>query len=1121
MAQRDLQPSLFDGLAEVDPQQLWGEFARRPSSKTASSKAKGSSQKKAKSADTKAQKSKEQGVQKKSAAAESSGQKTPGQRAPKSSSSSRSVKTTAPVTLTADQLATHPLLTVRDLAHYAHGAASLEELSARVAHRSSAEFAQVSARLRDSLGSHARTMAPEDFYELVDAALAAVPAETAPTHTAPVESEPTGTGSSEVKPVEEPTPQKAPRKKVAQKSESRTAEPSKRESTKASQKKTAQKPASEKKLSEPKARSSVTKEPSTPKKSAAPKEPQPSRTPKELSPAKAAQQAQREAKAQAVQRYNAEERLENEPLKTYLPAPTAQAIKTHLKLERVGELLDYYPRKYLPRGELTSFSSLEEDQEVTLLARVVSVTTRQMASRRGRITEVIISDSLQDDYGHAETGSNLTRVQPNNPRISGLATASLSGYSDRFGQDTTDFYAPAQAGLFGVPVHTVGSRMKLSFFNAWTAARDLHAGESAMFSGKVGTYRGELTLTNPHYAVIAPDASAEDLEKAKSRANAPIPVYKATEKFTTDRIAAAIATLIDRAPLAQLEDALPYTLRRLRKVPSLEWTVRALHTPDSEDTWRAAQTQMRYREAFILQAALARLQALRAAQATVARPAIIGGFADALLAALPYELTEGQQKVGAEIAEDLASDSPMNRLLQGDVGSGKTVVALRAMLQVVDNRAQAALLAPTEVLAEQHFRSMAELLDGWVDTGEESATEPGVNESTQPAVRLRLLTASMPARVKKRVIAELAAGEVDIIIGTHALLSDGIRFHDLGMVVVDEQHRFGVEQRDGLRGPKGELPHRLVMTATPIPRTVAMTVFGDLDVSVLDQLPAGRQKITTHVVPLAEKPAWASRLWQRAREEIDAGHQVYVVVPKIGDDEDSWEEGSQLFGSAGTALDSAGRSGTTASDGRTQLTSVAGMYRYVQQQPALAGCRIAYLHGRMDPDEKSRVMTDFAAGSIDLLVCTTVIEVGVNVPNATLMMIMDADRFGISGLHQLRGRVGRGQHAGTCLLITRQGAEGASRERLEAVASTTDGFELSRIDLEQRREGDILGAAQSGTKSNLRFLRALADATIIERAREDARSVVASDPTLAKHPNLARTIDRALDADREAFLGRG
>ena len=511
-----------------------------------------------------------------------------------------------------------------------------------------------------------------------------------------------------------------------------------------------------------------------------------------------------------------------------------------------------------------------------------------------------------------------------------------------------------------------------------------------------------------------------------------------------------------------------------------------------------------------------------------------GGLADQLLEVLPYELTEGQQKVGAEIAADLSSESPMNRLLQGDVGSGKTVVALRAMLQVADAGGQSAMLAPTEVLAEQHLRSVLDILgdmaapedsdadDSADGSAEVSAAGTPAGSEESGRVRVRLLTASMGTRAKRKVLQELADGTAQIVIGTHALLSDEVSFHDLGLVVVDEQHRFGVEQRDGLRGTDGALPHRLVMTATPIPRTVAMTVFGDLDVSVLDTLPAGRQKISTHVVPLAEKPAWASRLWQRAREEIDAGHQVYVVVPKIGDDGDGLEEGAAFFGaSVPTVAGTPGLGGRASSDGKVQLTSVASMHAYLSAEDSLVGVRIGTLHGRMDPAEKTAVMTAFERGEIDLLISTTVIEVGVNVPNATLMIIMDADRFGISGLHQLRGRVGRGGYAGTCLLVTRQEEGGVSRERLDAVASTTDGFELSRIDLAQRREGDILGAAQSGSKSTLRFLRALADADIIERAREDARSVVEKDPTLAKHPSLARTIDRALDADREAFLGRG
>uniref|UniRef100_UPI0009BA1BA8 ATP-dependent DNA helicase RecG n=1 Tax=Rothia mucilaginosa TaxID=43675 RepID=UPI0009BA1BA8 len=920
-----------------------------------------------------------------------------------------------------------------------------------------------------------------------------------------------------------------------------------------------------------------------------------------------------EAKSRALARYASEDRIENAPLKKYLPAPSAKAISTHLDLHTVGEMLEYFPRKYLPRGELSSFAELVEGQDVTIIARVVHVSTRTMAARRGKITEVTITDRLSDatgqdapagfgagGFGAASFGAggpvsvvpgranrpgassvsgasgasgvsgapaqNWQATGMHNPRINALANsrqnpaaqipraqnpaqgrgaqpASYSGYADSYGQDSfaQDSFAQdsfAQGGLFGVPAPSmtnpgalIGSQMKLSFFNAWTAAREIHEGETMMFSGRVDIYRGEYTLTNPHYALLSKDASGADVTDA---ATAPVPVYRAPVKLPTDRISGYMVQLLEKVPLKELEDPVPYTIRRARKVPSLEWTYRALHTPDSEDTWRAAQAQMRYREAFVLQSALARLHSARAAHLTQPRPAVEGGLADQLLQVLPYELTEGQQKVGAEIAADLSSESPMNRLLQGDVGSGKTVVALRAMLQVADAGGQSAMLAPTEVLAEQHLRSVLDILGDMAapedsdDSAAGSAEETPSRSGDEPRrVRVRLLTASMGTRAKRKVLQELADGTAQIVIGTHALLSDEVSFHDLGLVVVDEQHRFGVEQRDGLRGTDGVLPHRLVMTATPIPRTVAMTVFGDLDVSVLDTLPAGRQKISTHVVPLAEKPAWASRLWRRAREEIDAGHQVYVVVPKIGEDGDSLEEGAAFFGAS--SLNGAGNSaqgyfgqgGSASSDGKVQLTSVASMYSYLSAEDALVGVRIGTLHGRMDPAEKTAVMTAFERGEIDLLISTTVIEVGVNVPNATLMIIMDADRFGISGLHQLRGRVGRGGYAGTCLLVTRQEEGGVSRERLDAVASTTDGFELSRIDLAQRREGDILGAAQSGSKSTLRFLRALADADIIERAREDARSVVEKDPTLAKHPSLARTIDRALDADREAFLGRG
>ena len=1147
-----------------------------------------------------------------------------------SATRARQRKKDAPL-LSDEQLRTTAELTVRDLAAYARGKASRAELSERAAQRASAPYRKALKTLKHSLGPAAHTMTDDALYELVDIALAARQA-TQPDLKQPEvhqPGEPARKAPARKKPAQKKLAQKelTQNEPIPQESETAARDISARPQkvTKASEK-GEQKPAPKKSAPEAEAEKPAPKKAVAKKtapaekapaskasvsKTAAPKTPaKPKTAPKKTAPAKkttaakvAAEKpasAAAEAKSRALARYASEDRIENAPLKKYLPAPSAKAIATHLDLHTVGEMLEYFPRKYLPRGELSSFAELVEGQDVTIIARVVHVSTRTMAARRGKITEVTITDRLSDatgqdapaGFGAAGFGaggpvsvvpgranrpgaSSVSRVSGvpaqswqatgmHNPRINALANstqnpaaqnpaqgrgaqpASYSGYADSYGQDSfaQDSFAQdsfAQGGLFGVPAPSmtnpgagvlIGSQMKLSFFNAWTAAREIREGETMMFSGRVGIYRGEYTLTNPHYALLSKDASGADVTDA---ATAPVPVYRAPVKLPTDRISGYMAQLLEKVPLKELEDPVPYTIRRTRKVPSLEWTYRALHTPDSEDTWRAAQAQMRYREAFVLQSALARLHSVRAAHLTQPRPAVEGGLADQLLEVLPYELTEGQQKVGAEIAADLSSESPMNRLLQGDVGSGKTVVALRAMLQVADAGGQSAMLAPTEVLAEQHLRSVLDILgdmaapegsdadgpadaDGSIDGGEESGR-----------VRARLLTASMGTRAKRKVLQELADGTAQIVIGTHALLSDEVSFHDLGLVVVDEQHRFGVEQRDGLRGTNGALPHRLVMTATPIPRTVAMTVFGDLDVSVLDTLPAGRQKISTHVVPLAEKPAWASRLWRRAREEIDAGHQVYVVVPKIGEDGDSLEEGAAFFGASSLNGAGAGNSaqgyfgqgGSASSDGKVQLTSVASMYSYLSAEDALVGVRIGTLHGRMDPAEKTAAMTAFERGEIDLLISTTVIEVGVNVPNATLMIIMDADRFGISGLHQLRGRVGRGGYAGTCLLVTRQEEGGVSRERLDAVASTTDGFELSRIDLAQRREGDILGAAQSGSKSTLRFLRALADADIIERAREDARSVVEKDPTLTKHPSLARTIDRALDADREAFLGRG
>jgi len=985
----------------------------------------------------------------------------------------------ATLLLSDEQLRTTAELTVRDLAAYARGEVSRAELSERAAQRASAPYRKALKTLKHSLGPAAHTMTDDALYELVDIALAArqatqpeEPARKKATRRAPAQKAPVQKKTVQKEPAQnEPSPQEnenparatsARPQKVTKASEGIEQKPAPKKSVpeveaekpapkKAVAKKTApaeKAPAS--KAAASKTPASKTATPKTPSKKATPaQKTTPKKAPAQKAPAKkaatkkvaaekpaaASASAAAEAKSRALARYASEDRLENAPLKKYLPAPSAKAISAHLDLHTVGEMLEYFPRKYLPRGELSSFAELVEGQDVTIIARVVHVSTRTMAARRGKITEVTITDRLADATGQDapagfgvagfgaggpvsvvpgranRPGSSAAPAQSwqatgtHNPRINALANsrqnpaaqipraqnpaqgrgaqpASYSGYADSYGQDSfaQDSFAQdsfAQGGLFGVPAPSmtnpgalIGSQMKLSFFNAWTAAREIHEGETMMFSGRVDIYRGEYTLTNPHYALLSKDASGADITDA---ATAPVPVYRAPVKLPTDRISGYMAQLLEKVPLKELEDPVPYTIRRARKVPSLEWTYRALHTPDSEDTWRAAQAQMRYREAFVLQSALARLHSARAAHLTQPRPAVEGGLADQLLQVLPYELTEGQQKVGAEIAADLSSESPMNRLLQGDVGSGKTVVALRAMLQVADAGGQSAMLAPTEVLAEQHLRSVLDILGDMAapedsdDSAAGSAEETPSRSGDEPRrVRVRLLTASMGTRAKRKVLQELADGTAQIVIGTHALLSDEVSFHDLGLVVVDEQHRFGVEQRDGLRGTDGVLPHRLVMTATPIPRTVAMTVFGDLDVSVLDTLPAGRQKISTHVVPLAEKPAWASRLWRRAREEIDAGHQVYVVVPKIGEDGDGMEEGAAFFGAsslngAGAGAGNSaqgyfGQGGSASSDGKVQLTSVASMYSYLSAEDALVGVRIGTLHGRMDPAEKTAVM---------------------------------------------------------------------------------------------------------------------------------------------------------------------
>ncbi len=440
------------------------------------------------------------------------------------------------------------------------------------------------------------------------------------------------------------------------------------------------------------------------------------------------------------------------------------------------------------------------------------------------------------------------------------------------------------------------------------------------------------------------------------------------------------------------------------------------------------------------------------------------------------------------------------------------------MLGVIDGGGQAALLAPTEVLAVQHHRSISAMLG--------PLAEAGLLGGASDGTRLALLTGSQSAAERRSNLLLAASGEAGIVVGTHALIQEHVQFAELGLVVVDEQHRFGVEQRDALRAKvEGATPHTLVMTATPIPRTVAMTVFGDMETSTLSEVPAGRQPITTHVVR-GPQASWVQRTWQRVAEEVAAGGQVYVVCPRIGEEDDpdlpegtTIGPGRPIEGEGAATPAEPGEQDTTESGAGGQIHGVLQVARALRELPATAGLRIGLLHGRQSTEEKDTVMRAFTVGELDVLVATTVIEVGVDVPNATQMVIIDADRFGISQLHQLRGRIGRGSKPGLCLLMTQE-AESQSLERLEAVAATTDGFELARLDLAQRREGDVLGASQSGARSSLRLLRLSRDEELISLAHEDAWHLVGQDPDLTGHPELRAELDR-LDAERAAFLERG
>jgi ATP-dependent DNA helicase RecG len=638
-----------------------------------------------------------------------------------------------------------------------------------------------------------------------------------------------------------------------------------------------------------------------------------------------------------------------------------------------------------------------------------------------------------------------------------------------------------------------GGVLTLTFFNQAWRERELRPGRWGLFAGKVTEFRGKRQLNGPDYMLLGDEGEVSD--EIEEFAGALIPVYPAAGAVPTWTIARCVRVVLDT--LAPVEDPLPATVRGTRRLLPLDAALREIHRPGSREDLHRARHRLKWDEAFAVQLTLVQRKRRSSALPARPRPATADGLLSTFDTRLPYELTEGQRRVGVEIAADLATPHPMHRLLQGEVGSGKTVCALRAMLQVVDAGGQAALLAPTEVLAAQHFRGISALLGPLGRAGELDGDPAGT--------RVTLVTGSQGAAARRAAAAEVSTGSAGLVIGTHALLYEGVEFNDLGLVVVDEQHRFGVEQRDALRAKADQPPHTLVMTATPIPRTVAMTVYGDLEVSTLTQLPGGRSPIASHVVPAADKPAFLDRAWRRVREEVEAGHQAYVVCPRIGD---------------GSATDSEEPPPDDDGSARRPPLAVTDVAPLLADGP-LHGLRIGVLHGRLPADEKDAVMRSYAGGDLDVLVATTVVEVGVDVPNATVMIVLDADRFGVSQLHQLRGRVGRGSAAGLCLLVTEAVEGSPARERLDAVASTTDGFKLAELDLEQRHEGDVLGATQSGRRSHLRLLSLRKDAQLIGEARLEAIALVEEDPELTEHPALAQSIALLVDEERAEYLEKG
>ncbi len=716
------------------------------------------------------------------------------------------------------------------------------------------------------------------------------------------------------------------------------------------------------------------------------------------------------------------------PLAVAVGDGNAKALQKAFGMVTVGDLLTHYPRRYANRGELTPILDLPKGETVTIVAEVMSVSVRDMKNRRGAMMTVDIGDGV--------------------------------------GRMVLTFFAKYRGQL------------------EWRE-KELRVGRRGVFTGKVGDYRGVTQFAHPQYEMFDDELRART--QADVLVSTPLPIYPATASLTTWQIEKMIGTVLDE--LGPVAEPLPDEVRREEGLLDARTALERVHRPSTKDEIAPAIRTLRMQEALTLQTALVQQRYLVRMLDATARPARPGGLLERFDASLPFELTEDQRSVGETIAADLIGGAPMNRLVQGEVGSGKTLVALRAMLQVAESGGQAALIAPTEVLAAQHLRSITRML----------------GPALAPLVMPTLLTGQMSAPERRKAALRVAAGQALIVVGTHALLGEKTTFADLGLVVVDEQHRFGVEQREALRA-KGTSPHALVLTATPIPRTVAMTVFGDLDTSVIRTMPSGRAGIETFVAPLADHPGWFARVWERAAEEIAKGRQVFAVCAAIDTDNGAEEADQERF--------------EDEEESRGPKWGVVQLLAALATHPKLGSLRVAGLHGRMAAEEKDAIMQSFARGEIDLLVATTVIEVGVDVPNASTMIVLEADRFGVSQLHQLRGRIGRGGVPGLCLLVTEAEQGTPARDRVDAVAATLDGFVLAEVDLDLRGEGDVLGARQSGAKSSLKLLRVIKDADLIAQARAIAEDVIEADPALERHEGLREAMAQRLSIEDRAALAK-